>query len=123
MKTYCLTLDLHDDPALIEEYKRYHRREYIWPEVVDSILGHGILSEEIYLVGNHMVMILHTTDEFSLSSMAAADKANPKMQEWEALMWMYQKPVACAKPGEKWVSMEKIFEIAKPQYRFEVEFE
>ena len=24
MKTYCFALDLHNDPGLIEEYKRYH---------------------------------------------------------------------------------------------------
>jgi L-rhamnose mutarotase len=35
------------------------------------------------------------------------------MQEWEALMWKYQKPVSGARPGEKWVLMEKIFEIKK----------
>ena len=36
MKRYCFALDLNDDPALIEEYKRYHRPEGIWPEVMES---------------------------------------------------------------------------------------
>ena len=32
-------------------------------------------------------------------------------QEWEKLMWKYQQPTPQAKPGEKWVLMEKIFAI------------
>lgn len=114
MKTYCLALDLKDDPALIEEYKRYHHPEMIWPEVTGNILNQGILREEIYLTGTRMVMILHTTDDFSFEAKATTDLANTKMQEWEALMWKYQKPLPGAKPGEKWILMEKIFEVGKP---------
>ncbi len=33
------------------------------------------------------------------------------MQKWEELMWKYQKPLPSAQPGEKWVPMEKIFEV------------
>ena len=111
MKKYCFALDLQDDPALIAEYRRYHEQENIWPEVVANILSHGILSEEIYLLGNRMFMILCTTDDFSLEAKDAADRANQKMQEWEALMWKYQRPLAQASPGMKWIPMEKIFEV------------
>lgn len=114
MKTYCLTLDLKDNPELIEEYKRYHRPENIWPEVSANILSQGILREEIYLAGTRMVMILRTTDDFSLEAKKAADLANPKMQEWEKLMWKYQQPAPGAKPGDKWLLMEKIFEAGDP---------
>jgi L-rhamnose mutarotase len=111
MKTYCLALDLHDDPALIAEYKKYHERRNIWPEVVANIKSQGILSEEIYLVGARLVMILHTTDDFSFEAKAAADQSNAKMQDWEALMWKFQKPLPQARHGEKWILMEKIFEV------------
>jgi L-rhamnose mutarotase len=115
MKTYCLTLDLHDNPALIAEYKRWHQRENMWPEVAENILAHGVLSEKIYLLGTRMVMLLQTSDDFSFAAKAAADLANPRMQEWEKLMWKYQKPLPGARPGEKWILMENIFEIEKPQ--------
>ena len=111
MKTYCFALDLDDDPALIAEYKRYHQMSHIWPSVLQSVLGHGVVSEEIYQAGNRLFMILHTTDDFSLEAKQAADSANPKMQKWEELMWRFQKPLPFAKPGEKWVRMEKIFEV------------
>lgn len=111
MKTYCLTLDLQDDPELIAEYKRYHRPENIWREVAAEIKEQGILSEEIYLLGNRMVMILKTRDNFSFEAKIAADQTNPTIQAWEKLMWKFQKPMPQAKPGEKWVLMEKIFEL------------
>ena len=109
MKTYCLMLDLKDDPELIEEYKHYHQPDQIWPEVLASIKSHGILSEEIYAFGNRLMMILQTTDDFSFEAKAEREKDDPKMQVWEELMWKYQQAVPGSKPGEKWVLMTKIF--------------
>ena len=111
MKTYCLALDLKDDPVLIQEYRRYHQAGVIWPEVVENIKSQDILSEEIFLLGTRMVMVLRTTDSFSFEVKAAMDRANSKMREWEKLMWNYQQSVPQARPGEKWVLMEKIFDI------------
>ena len=111
MKRYCLALDLKDDPQLIEEYKRYHRADYIWPEVVEAIKGDGVLSEEIYLAGTRMVMVLQTTDDFSFEAKAEKLRANPRMRVWEELMWKYQQSIPGTAQGEKWVMMEKIFEV------------
>jgi L-rhamnose mutarotase len=111
MKTYCFALDLHDDPELIEEYKRWHRQENIWPEVLQCIRAPGVVSQEIYLTGDRLVLILQTTDEFDLEEKKAADSASPEMRKWEELMWKFQKPLPNARPGEKWVRMEKIFEV------------
>jgi L-rhamnose mutarotase len=110
MKTYYLTLDLKDDPALIEEYKRYHQPEHIWPEVMQQIRRNGVLSQEIYLAGVRMVLVLCTTDDFSFEAKLADDLANPRMQEWQELMLNYQEPAAGAQLGKQWVMMEKIFE-------------
>lgn len=111
MKTYCFALDLKDDPELIAEYRRYHEPGAVWPEVVDRIRSGGVLSEEIYLAGNRLFMILETTEEFSLEAKRTADSHSPEMQKWEELMWKYQKPLPHAEPREKWVLMEKIFEV------------
>lgn len=112
MKTYCFALDLHDDPELIAEYKRYHEQENIWPEVLECIKKTGVLSEEIYLTGNRLFMVLRTTDDFAWDGKVEVDAASPAMQEWEKLMWKYQTPLPQAKLGEKWVSMERIFEVS-----------
>jgi L-rhamnose mutarotase len=39
------------------------------------------------------------------------DEANEKVQEWEAFTWKFQQPLPWAKPGEKWILMDKIFQL------------
>ena len=111
MKRYCLTLDLKDDPKLIAEYKRYHER--IWPEITRSIKDAGIEDMEIYLLGTRMFLIMEVNEDFSLEKKIRADRENPKVQEWEELMWKFQQALSQAKPGEKWLSMERIFKLEK----------
>ncbi|SDL82512.1 L-rhamnose mutarotase [Catalinimonas alkaloidigena] len=106
---HCLALDLQDDPAQIAEYERYHQR--IWPEIADSIRESGILHMEIYRVADRLFMIMETTPDFSFEKKAALDASNPKVQEWENLMWRFQKSLPHAQPGEKWLKMEKIFDM------------
>ena len=109
MKRYCLALDLKDDEELVAEYKQYHAA--VWPEIKASILGAGITEMEIYLLGRRLFMVMEVDDSFSFEAKAAADLANPKVQEWETLMWRYQAPLPLARPGEKWMLMEKIFSL------------
>ncbi len=108
-KRHCLTLDLKDDPQLLAEYRRYH--EKIWPEITKSICDAGILDMEIYLLGTRLFMIMEVDDSFSFEKKAKADAANPKVREWEELMWKFQQPLPGAKPGEKWLRMERIFKL------------
>jgi L-rhamnose mutarotase len=108
-KRYCLTLDLKDDPKLIAEYKRYHKK--IWPEITKSIKDAGILDLEIYLHGTRMFMVFKVDDSFSFEKKAEADRQNPKVREWENLMWKFQKALPEARPDEKWLLMERIFKL------------
>lgn len=110
MKRYCLALDLVNDEKLIAEYEAYHQE--IWPEIKKSILDAGIEQMEIYRFTNRLFMIMEVNAEFNFANKSAADVANPKVQEWEALMWKYQQAIPGAKPGEKWVLMNKIFDLA-----------
>jgi L-rhamnose mutarotase len=109
MKRYALALDLKDDPELIEEYKEFHRD--IWPEITESIKESGIENMEIYLVGNRMFMLMEVNDSFSFKEKSKMDEQSPKVQEWEQLMWKYQKALPTAKQGEKWMLMDKIFKL------------
>ena len=106
---YCLALDLKDSPQLIEEYKRHHQN--VWPEITKSIREAGIEDMEIYLLGRRLFMIMEVSDRFSFEEKARADRSNPKVQEWEKLMWKFQQPLPQAQPGEKWVLMERIFKL------------
>ena len=106
-------LDLHDDPALIDQYQRWHRPGTIWPEIVASMAQSGIIDIEVFRTGNRLLLVMHVTEHFSAAGKTAADAANPRVQSWEALMWTLQKPLPWAKPGEKWVPMHRIFSFKK----------
>ena len=108
-KRYCLTLDLIPDDQLIAEYEAMHRK--VWPEIIESITTSGIENMEIYRTGNRLFMIMEVNDTFSFADKAKLDAENEKVQEWETLMWKYQQAVPGAKPGEKWIMMDKIFEL------------
>ena len=107
MHRYCLTLDLKDDLALIGEYEKYHKA--IWPEIQKSIKDAGITNMEIYRYDTRLFMIMETDESFSFEKKTEMDAANPKVQEWETLMWNYQQPLKNVMKGEKWVLMDKIF--------------
>jgi L-rhamnose mutarotase len=108
-RRFCLTLDLKDDPTLIADYKRNHQT--IWPEITKSIKDSGIEDMEIYLLGTRMFMIMEVNERFSFEAKAQADGKNLKVQEWENLMWKFQQSLPQAKPGEKWMRMERIFQL------------
>lgn len=94
---------------LIAEYERYHTA--IWPEIRESILNAGITDMQIYRLGNRLFMIMETDDAFSFEKKAAMDSTNAKVLEWEQLMWKYQQALPQAGPGEKWLLMDKIFQL------------
>ena len=108
-RRFCLTLDLKDDPSLIAEYRKHH--EKIWPEITESIKSSGIVDMEIYLLGTRMFMIMEVDESFSFDKKTKIDRQNPKVQEWEQLMWKFQQPLPQSKPGEKWLLMERIFKL------------
>jgi len=109
MKTYCLALDLINEPALIEQYEQHHKK--IWPEITASIKHSGINDMKIYRVENRLVMIIQTDETFSFEKKAKNDERNPRVIEWETLMWNYQKTISGSKSGEKWRRMELIFDL------------
>ncbi|HEY0299253.1 MAG TPA: L-rhamnose mutarotase [Arachidicoccus sp.] len=109
MKRYTLALDLKDDEQLIKEYEEYHKN--IWAEIKESILQSGIADMQIFRTGNRLFMLMEVSEDFSFERKSEADAANPKVQQWESLMWKFQQPLPWAKDGQKWVLMEKIFEL------------
>ncbi|MGC4036866.1 MAG: L-rhamnose mutarotase [Chitinophagaceae bacterium] len=83
------------------------------PEILKTIHDAGITLMSIYRTGNRMFMIMEVDDTFDFAAKDAADKSNPQVQEWENLMWKYQQALPWAKPGEKWILMNQIFETIK----------
>ena len=108
-RRFCLALDLKDDPQFIAEYEAYHKK--VWPEIKQSIFSAGISDMEIYRFRNRLFMIIEAGENFDFNRKAAMDAGNEKVQEWEKLMWKYQQAIPGAKPGEKWVLMDRIFKL------------
>ncbi|WP_338396014.1 L-rhamnose mutarotase [Fulvitalea axinellae] len=111
IKTYYQVLDLKDDPALIAEYEKYH--EKLWPEITEGIKSVGILDMRIYRTGNRMMMVMEVPAGFDFDTQMAKLGTLPRQEEWEELMWKYQQPLPFAAKGQKWMPMEKIFELEK----------
>ncbi len=105
-----LTINLKDDPAVIEAYRRYHRE--VWPEVQQSLTRCGVRRMDIHLLGRRLVMIVEMKDG---TDYAAAFKlhaaSSPRVVEWERLMKSFQEPVPGAAKDEWWAVMEPMFHL------------
>ena len=106
LRRYCLALDLVNDGALIAEYERWHAPGGVWPEVVADLRDQGIANMEIWRVGTRMLMIVETSAPFPTQRTLP-----PRIAEWETLMARFQQALPGAAPGEKWMSMTRIFNL------------
>lgn len=106
---YCQVLDLKDAPVLIAEYEIRHQA--VWPKVLDHLRLAGVKDMTIWRYQNRLVMLLEAGPEFSFDRLAAMEASNPKVQEWEQLMWRFQ----CALPGSvegKWKLSKELFRLS-----------
>lgn len=110
-KRLCFACDLKDEPELIAEYRMHHTKENKRPEIMRSIKDAGIVNMEIYLLANRLFMIMEVDETFDPEKKKKMDAENPKVQEWENLMWKFQQEPPGAKSGEKWAEMERIFKL------------
>lgn len=110
-KRFCKTLSLEDDPQLIEDYKKVHQKEMVWPEITQGMVDVGILDMEIYIIGNRLFMIMDTIPDFNHDEAMAKLAAMPRQSEWEAYVSKFQKTSADASADEKWKMMERIYKL------------
>lgn len=110
MKTFALTINLKDDPVLIEQYKLEHTR--VWPEVTARIRAIGIQQMKIWLLGRRLFMYLETDDDFDLARDFGSVNDDPRSAQWNA--WMaetFQERVPEAREGELWAVMDLAFDL------------
>lgn len=104
MQRYGMVLKIRPDK--IDEYKRYHAN--VWPEIADMIRQCHIRSYSIYLKDDYLFSYFeYTGDDFNADMARMA--ADPKTQEWWALMEPMQVPLPTRQPGEWWAKMEEVF--------------
>ena len=85
VKRYCQTMDLKDDPELIEKYRECHSKEKSWREIREGIRSVGILEMEIYICGNRLFMIVETPIDFDWESAMAKLATLPRQQDGKIL--------------------------------------
>jgi L-rhamnose mutarotase len=110
-KRYCKTLSLEDDPQLIEDYKKVHRKGAVWPEITQGMMDVGILDMEIYIHGTRLFMIMDTIPDFNHDKAMARLATMPRQSEWEAYVSRFQQTSAEARADEKWQTIERIFKL------------
>ena len=110
-KRYVQMLDICDDPQLIAQYRKWHSEEYSWKEIRDGIRQVGILEMEIYILGNHLVMIVDAPADFDWPSAMDRLATLPRQAEWEAFVAQFQGCQANARSDEKWQMMERMFRL------------
>ena len=93
-------------PHRLDEYKRYHAA--VWPEVLKTIRDCNIRNYSIF----HMDGQLFAYFEYHGADFAAdmaKMSADPKTQEWWAIMQPIQIPLDTRALGEWWATMEEVF--------------
>jgi L-rhamnose mutarotase len=111
IKRYVQYMEISDDPELMAEYRKWHSEEYNWKEIRDGIRQVGILEMEIYLIGNHLTMIIDTPADFNWQESMDRLAKLPRQAEWEAFVSRFQNCSPDVRSDEKWKPMERIFRL------------
>jgi L-rhamnose mutarotase len=93
-------------PEKLAEYVRYHSR--VWPEVARKITECNIRNYSIY----HRDGLLFAYFEYvgiDMEADMARMAADPKTQEWWAVMKPMQSPLPTRKEGEWWAEADEVF--------------
>ena len=93
-------------PGKLEEYKVYHAD--VWPEVLKTIHECNIRNYSIYQKDRYLFSYFeYVGDDFKADMAKMA--ADPKTQEWWAIMEPLQDPLETRAEGEWWAEMEEVF--------------
>jgi L-rhamnose mutarotase len=109
IKRFVQTLTLNSDEEAKREYIKWHSPEHNWKEIRNGIREVGIIEMEIYILGNTLVMIVDTPEDFDWEKAMARLATLPRQAEWEAFVSQFQGCNANATSDEKWQMMQRIF--------------
>lgn len=104
----CFALDLVDDAELIAAYEAAHQPGAVWPEVIQGIRASGYDSMEIWRAGDRLFLIAEVSDDWPRPIATELEQAD---QRWQAAMDRFQRRLAFAQEGEKWVPLHRIFSL------------
>jgi L-rhamnose mutarotase len=93
-------------PEHFKKYKKYHVA--VWPEVLEMIKQCNMQNYSIFHLDSKLYAYFEYTGTDFAADMAKM-AADPKTQEWWAIMKPMQEPVPNRKSGEWWADMEEVF--------------
>ena len=105
------TLQLKDNPKLIEAYIDQHSPQKMWREIIEGIKEVGIIEMELYISGNLLVMIVDTPDDFDWDAAMTKLASLPRQQEWETWNSQFQQCSPTDTSNQKWHMMKKFFHL------------
>jgi L-rhamnose mutarotase len=93
-------------PGALKRYSEYHAG--VWPEVLRTIRECNIRNYTIFFKDDMLFAYFeYVGDNFQADMGKMA--ADPKTQEWWAIMEPMQQPVPSRKEGEWWANMTEVF--------------
>jgi L-rhamnose mutarotase len=110
-KRYCKTLELENDPALIEAYKKVHAPGAAWPEISQGMREVGITDMEIYISWKQALHDYGNCSDFDHDNAMKELSQKPRQQEWETYVSQFQKTSSDAAAADKWQLMERIYKM------------
>lgn len=93
-------------PETRAEYIRYHQK--VWPEVLKTIHDSNIRNYSIFLKDDFLFAYFEYIGQDYAADMAKM-AADPKTQEWWAIMMPMQDPIPTRAEGEWWADMPEVF--------------
>jgi hypothetical protein len=105
-----LTANLVENKKYQQEYLDYHRTQFEeWPEISEGFCNADFQQLLLYRNGRQLMLVISipankTLDELNPKTV----ENNPRMDEWNRIMDKYQEGIEGTKPGEKWVSLDKV---------------
>jgi L-rhamnose mutarotase len=95
-------------PERLSEYKRHHAN--VWPDILAMITACNIRNYSIYLKDGLLFAYFEYVGSDYDADMAKM-AADPRTQEWWAIMKPMQKALDTRASGEWWAEMEEVFHI------------
>ena len=92
----------------LEAYKAYHAA--VWPKVLDMIRACNIRNYSIFHKDGKLFAYFEYIGEDYEADMAQM-AADPKTQEWWAIMMPMQEPLDTRAEGEWWAELREVFHV------------
>lgn len=109
-KQLAFALDLKDDPDTIRDYCDWHQK--VWPDIPRGMAKYGVLSQNIYLIGNRLFMVLEVEDSFDYRvDFGRYLQETPRARDWDSRMADLQQPVPWVRDGDWWAPMERVYDL------------